>query len=174
MADYGKGPSKEEWARHSEIMNTGFRGWDVYQRLPVIMKAEIPWLREFAFGFSVYEDMSDWTSRGWRPMRIDHFGKDGLKNFNETIGLRFNLESLDGTIKFKNSYIMIKPMEMRDEQMKKQNESFEEYYSKISRQSYVHPNDPRADEMAKKSTAVLEEERHQGPAPKRGNINSED
>ena len=169
MADYGKGPSKEDWARHSEIGNTGFRGWNVFQRLPVIMKAEIPWMRDWALGFAAVDDVSEFTAQGWRPLRTDHFGKDGLDNFNKTIGLRFNLESLDGTVKYKNHYLMIKPKDLREKQMKEQNENFEEYYSAISRQAYTHPQDPRADEMAESSYAKLEEERHKGP-PQKGNV----
>jgi len=170
MADYGKGPSKEDWARHAEITNTGFRGWNVFQRLPVIMKVEIPWMREWAIGFANDDDMGEFTAQGWRPLRADHFGKDGLSNFNQTIGLRFNLESVDGTVKYKKHYLMIKPKDLREQQIKEQNDAFEEYYSAITRQAYVHPQDPRAAEMAAGSYAKLDEERHVRQPTKIGNI----
>jgi hypothetical protein len=157
MAEYGKGPSKSDWARHGELLNTGFKGWDVFQRLPLIMKSEIPWMRDFVLGFSPTDDMDTWTAKGWRPMRVDHFGEGGMQTFNETVGLRFNLISVDGTVKFKGHYLMIKPKDMRDEQMRRQNEEFEEYYHQISHQAYVHPRDPRAEEMAEGSTASLDE-----------------
>jgi hypothetical protein len=170
MADYGKGPSKEDWAKSNELLNTGFRGFDMFQRLPVVLKTHIPWMRDWTIGFSTVEDMDTFTSRGWRPVSTEHFGKDGLTNFNNTIGLRFNLSSVDGVVRYKGHILMMKPNEYREEQVKIQNESFEDYYSKISQQAYVHPKDPRGDEMAKGSYAKLDEEVHHRAPAKAGNL----
>lgn len=156
--DYGKGPSKDQWAKHSELLNTGFQGWDVQQRLPIILKAEIPWMRELTVGFASREKTADWFSRGWFPMRSEHFGETGLTNFNNTVGLRFNLHSVDGVVRHKKSVIMLKRRDDRDAQENAQNDSFEKYFSSISKQSYTHPRDPRAKEMAKYSSAGLEED----------------
>lgn len=160
MADYGKGPSKADWAKHSELLNTGFKGWNAFQRLPVILKSEVPWMREYELGFSTQDDMDNFTALGWKCLRAEHFGEQGIQTFNDTIGSRFNLVSVDGTVKYKGHYLMLKPKDMRDEQMRQQSENFEEYYSAIANQHYVHPRDPRAEEMAEGSSASMEEEHY--------------
>lgn len=170
MVDYGKGPSKEDWAKSSELLNSGFAGFDMFQRLPVILKTYIDWMKNWEIGFSTVEDMDSWTARGWSPMRSEHFGKDGLNNFNATIGLRFNLSSVDGIVRYKGHILMVKPVEYREEQMRIQNESFEDYYKKVSRQTYVHPKDPRAEEMAEGAYAKMEEEIHHRSPKKSGNL----
>jgi len=162
MAEYGRGPSREEWGRHGEIINTGFKGWNVFQRLPIVMKAEIPWMREFALGFSGevdgVSDADEWLSKGWKPCRIEHFGEGGLENFNKTVGFRFNLQAVDGVIRYKRHILMLKPIDMRKDQERKQNEEFEEYYSQLMKQTYTHPRDPRHDEMAQYAASGMTEE----------------
>ena len=156
--DYGKGPNKDQWAKHSELLNTGFQGWDVQQRLPVILKTEIPWMRDLTLGFAEPDNSEEWFSKGWFPMRAEHFGENGLKSFNETVGLRFNLSDTDGIVRYKGHILMLKRRDDRDAQEAAQNASFEDYFSRIANQSYVHPKDPRASEMAKYASGGLEED----------------
>jgi len=155
--DYGSGPTEDQWARHGELVNSGFSGFDVQQRLPIILKTEIPWMRQFTVGFST-GDTPEWIERGWFPMQVKYFGTKGLDNFNKTVGLRFSLHSVDGLVRYKDHILMLKRIDDRDVQEAAQNQQFEEYFAKISKQGYSHPLDPRRAEMEEYQTAGLEED----------------
>ena len=157
--NYGKGPSKEEWATHDELLNTGAKGWNYLTRLPEVLKQEIPWLREFTMAFADEEDVDEFSYQGWRPMRSEHFGSEGLENFNKTVGYRFNLSDTDGIVRYRRLVLMLMPIDVRRRQMDARHNAFEDYYAKVTdeRQPYVHPDDPRREEMREYAKADREE-----------------
>ena len=159
MVDYGKGPSRAEWAQAEELLNTGTKGWNYLTRLPEVLKKNIPWLREYQMAFADEEDVDNFAFYGWRPMRSEHFGTEGLKNFNKTVGYRFNLSDTDGVVRYRRLVLMLMPTDVRKRQVNARNEAFEDYYRKISneRDPYVHPLDPRGKELASAAEAEREE-----------------
>jgi hypothetical protein len=159
MVDYGKGPSKSEWATDEELLNTGAKGWNYLQRLPEVLQKHIPWLREYIMAFAIDDDVDEFSYQGWRPMRSEHFGSEGLKNFNQTVGYRFNLSDVDGVVRYKKQVLMLMPKDIRKRQMNIRNEAFENYYAKVTdeREPYVHPLDSRKDEMREAAKSEREE-----------------
>lgn len=158
--DYGKGPSRADWQKHHELLNAGIKGWNALQRLPKILKEEIPWMKDFEIGFFSESDMAEMISIGWRPLLTKDFGEEGFKNFNEAIGLRFNLSDAAGMVKYRENVLMIMDRDYRKELVKARDQAFEETYKKsvTSRVSSI-ANDPRADEMESYSSATLDETR---------------
>jgi len=158
MSTYGKGPSRADWQKHSELLNAGIKGWNALQRLPKILTAEIPWMKDFKIGFCSEDDLAEWTSQGWRPLMTKDFGDEGFKTFNESIGLRFNLSDAAGMVKFRQNIIMIMEKDYREKLENLRNEEFERYYEAVTDQkAYVHPEDPRSEEMREYASAEREE-----------------
>jgi hypothetical protein len=176
MTDYGKGPSRAEWAQHEELQNTGAKGWNYIQRLPKVLKSAIPWLAEMKIAFVDEDDIEEFSYVGWRPMRSEHFGTKGLKNFNEVVGFRFNLSDVDGVIRYRKLILMLMPEDVRKRQLRKRNEAFENYYSKVTdeKEPYVHPLDERASEMKEYASAEREEGIvHNDPDMPKGQVRKE-
>ena len=160
MSTYGKGPSRADWQKHHELLNAGIKGWNALQRLPVILTQEIPWMKDFKLGFCSEADMAEWTSQGWRPLMVKDFGDEGFKNFNESIGLRFNLSDAAGMVKFRENYLMIMDNEYRERLEDVRNQEFEKYYGAVTEQkAYVSPSDPRAEEMSQYAESTMQESR---------------
>ena len=159
MVDYGKGPSQAEWAEEDELNNTGISGWNYLQRLPVVLQRHIPWLKKFKMAFSSEDDVETFAASDWHPMRSEHFGTEGLKNFNKVVGYRFNLTDTDGVIRYRNQILMLMPKDRRERQMQRRHDHYEDYYKKVTneRAPYVHPLDPRGVELSDDSVSEREE-----------------
>ena len=130
--NYGKGPSQAEWASHEELLNTGSKGWNYLQRIPEILKQEIPWLRDKEIAFADQGDIEEFSYQGWRPIRSEHFGTEGLVNFNKTVGYRFNLSDVDGVVRYRNLILMMMPKDFRKRLIRQRNEKYEDYYSRVT------------------------------------------
>lgn len=150
MVEYGKGPSRAEWAQHDELKNTGAKGWNFLQRLPAILRESIPWLADKKISFVSEDEIEEFSYHNWRPMRSEHFGTKGLKNFNDVVGFRFNLSDTDGVIRYRKLILCMMPEDLYKEKMDRQHEAHEDYYRKVTneREPYIHPLDQRGDEMA--------------------------
>lgn len=156
--DYGKGPSRADWQKHSELLNAGLKGWNVLQRLPKILQEEIHWMKDFQIGFFSEEDIPEMTSLGWRPLMTKDFGEEGFKNFNESVGLRFNLSDAAGMVRFRNNILMIMDRDYREKLQARRHEEYENYHDTVTRsKAYTHPSDPRAEEMEGYAESSLQE-----------------
>jgi len=92
-------------------------------------------------------------------MRSEHFGTEGLKNFNDTVGYRFNLSDVDGVVRYRRQILMIMPKDVRKRQVGIRNQHFEDHYAKVTdeREPYIHPLDTRGEEMREGAEAILDE-----------------
>ena len=152
-----------DWKNHDELLDSGSKGWHYQERLPELLKREIPELRAFEFGYCHEAELAMWISVGWRCLLRDDFEAD---EFNKVVGSRFQLTGTDSKLKIMDNYIMIRPLDLSEKMRRRRAEDAQATErAQIEGSSYLPPGLTSDDQQASLESTVVQTPKKAGRPP---------